>query len=255
MQKKASSPISGIKARGRIARRPNQNIALAWTVPVRSLQLEPPLGCKNQCDKREASSPHVSPPDASLTPFRQPANPAPTYRRSATVLALAAIMVSACASSPSRPGKPPSRGTDRPARTQALSAPPVALLFAGMDGNHDHIVSRAELDIGIMDEWRRLAEPDGAPVTVIRMSAWSEEVLGSPSALPTPVAFDSNLDGTITEIEFRRRLTDTFDTIDRDQDDRVTRAELLAAPMPDMTRAAPDSGRGNRGGPPPRGRQ
>ena len=59
------------------------------------------------------------------------------------------------------------------------------------------------------------------------MSDWAETALGNPEALPNHIAFDVNLDGQISEEEFRSRLTDEFDRLDRDHDGELTRAEML----------------------------
>jgi EF hand len=229
------------------------------TVPVRPLFTEPPLGCQDRCDEREAShAPNVSPCDASLTSFS-------TFRRmssrpaKSTLLIVAGLsLVAACASPPrSGPSGNGRDGGDRPhpARAQGLSAPPVAVLFVSMDTDRDHLVSREEVDAGIDHEWQALAGPDAPRQSAVQMSNWSAETLGDQNALPSPIAFDSNLDGTITKLEFRARLIDTFDQMDRDQDGLLSRAELLAAPRTTDSgeRAMPQDNQ--RRGPPPGRRQ
>ena len=57
--------------------------------------------------------------------------------------------------------------------------------------------------------------------------AGGEACRGNPDALPNHIAFDVNLDGQISEEEFRTRLTEEYDRLDRDHDGRLMRAELL----------------------------
>ncbi|WP_290494711.1 EF-hand domain-containing protein [Hyphomonas sp. UBA4494] len=177
----------------------------------------------------------------------------------ATVLMVAGMsLVAACTSSPRKGlGASGRDGGDRarPARSQGLSAPPVALLFVSMDSNHDHFVSHEEVDNGIDREWRALAGPNPVHQSAVQMSNWAAETLGNLNALPSPIAFDSNLDGAITASEFRIRLIDTFDRIDKNQDGLLSRAELLTAPRAVDSSEPTMPQDSQRRGPPPGRRQ
>ena len=254
----ASSPYSGTIACD-VSGSTSKNIVSARTVPVRPLLTKPPLGCQDRYDEREASlAPYVSPCDASLTPFsslhRQTAGPA----RTGFLVVVGLTLLAACTSAP-RSGPPggdrDSGSRARQVHLQGLSAPPAALLLVSMDTDRDHYVSRQELDAGIDHEWQLLAGPNEVRQSAVRMSNWSAETLGDINALPSPIAFDSNLDGTITDQEFRVRLTDTFDQMDKDHDGALSRAELLAAPRATERDEGAMPQDSQRRGPPPGRRQ
>ena len=128
-------------------------------------------------------------------------------------------------------------------------ARPVALLFAGMDSDHDHTIDRAELSSGIVSEWDALPVSARDTVPSLAIADWATTALGDAEALPNQIAFDVNLDGQISREEFGTRLTEEFDRLDRDHDGSLTRAEMLA----DLPRRAQErGGMGTRpqGGPP-----
>jgi len=132
-------------------------------------------------------------------------------------------------------------------------ARPVALLFAGMDLDHDHIIDQKEISGGIAREWAALPVSARGTVSSVAITDWAAKALGDTEALPNPIAFDINLDGQVSEEEFRNRLAEAFDRLDRDQDGRVTHSEMLAnLPQRAMNRGGVQGGPGGGGGRPPR---
>ncbi|KCZ92776.1 hypothetical protein [Hyphomonas johnsonii] len=137
------------------------------------------------------------------------------------------VLVTGCASS----RQPPRDGT--PPRTAGASvqggkiARPVALLFAGMDRDQNHVIDEAELALGIAQDWKGFNVRGRSGVSALSLAEWSVYALGDADALPNHIAFDANFDGQVSEVEFRNRLTSEFAQLDRDHDLRLTRAEML----------------------------
>lgn len=148
-----------------------------------------------------------------------------TLQKLIVALAAGGLLLSACASKPERRGPPQDRQGQGPARTSGTFVKPVGLLFAGMDKNGDAIVTRPELDAGIQAEWSNFDRNPSAAY----FSAWSIQKLGSTDALPTFMMFDKNFNGVISAEEFSERLKIEFTQVDKDNNGRLERSEMLVA--------------------------
>ncbi len=151
-------------------------------------------------------------------------------------VAAAGLMAAGCASGP--PGGPPGGpggpgGGAGPGRLQeAKVARPVAILFTSMDANGDLLVTRDELETGIETEFARADVDRSGVITGFEMMDWGKSVLGDAEALPDMRAMDSDLNYTVTKLEFATALRHEFERLDVNGDKVLTRAELLmAAPM------------------------
>ena len=102
-----------------------------------------------------------------------------------------------------------------------------ALVFTSFDANHDSIVSLAEVERGLAEEWARAdANQDGA-MAPLEFARWSEAALGGAAMTPYRLDFDRNVDNTITEQEFRAEFLARARDYDHDGDGNVTRAEMV----------------------------
>lgn len=165
---------------------------------------------------------------------------------------LGVLLIAACASRQpphgGSQGGPPGGGPLSASLDGGQIARPIALLFTGMDTDHDRATDLAELAHGIAAEWASLpADPRGT-VPALDISAWAANALGNPEALPNQISFDVNLDGRISQEEFAARLKAEFARLDRDHDGHLTRAEMLSD-VPVRQRAQ-DGGSRPSGGPP-----
>ena len=145
-------------------------------------------------------------------------------------------LVAGCASEPPRrgPGDRPSGGE----RLSGYIAQPIGLLLAGFDDNTDHSVSLKELKSGAETEWQILSHGQ-ARAGAVDYSRWASSALGTDTALPARVSFDADLDGVITREEFISGMIAEFRKLDFNQDQQLTRKELL--------KKLPDQGFGDRG--------
>ena len=167
-------------------------------------------------------------------------------RLSFLTLAAFSLTLSACASKPERRGPPTDqqRG-ERPARASGTFLQPIAVVFAGMDANGDKVISRAEMQSGVTTEWSRFRQKPSAAY----FSEWSLKSLGSIEAMPTFLSVDKDFNGVITDSEFTQQFERAFDRMDKDNDGRLERSEMIIAfNAPEGQRAGRGGGDGERGG-------
>lgn len=105
---------------------------------------------------------------------------------------------------------------------------PAALWMAGLDNNHDYIITRAEFDAGLASTFEALDKNADKRLTLLDLEDWRRRALGSNDAAPHVLQFDNNYNGTITREEFRATLTSLFVKSDRNEDNAVTFNELVS---------------------------
>jgi len=138
------------------------------------------------------------------------------------------------------PAPPPTRPT--------ITASPVALMIAALDGNGDLRGTRAEFDAGVKRSFGDVAGGK-TEISPIELDRWAARWLGSSGALPGLLDFDSDGDDRISWTEFAARFAAIFAAFDTNNDNVLDRSELISigGPRPDPGGKTP---RGN--GPSPR---
>lgn len=187
-------------------------------------------------------------------------------QHSRTIISVFALgCVTACASGPPGPpgGGPPNGERPGAMLQEAKIARPIAILFTGMDANRDLALSKDELEVAIPIEFARADVDKSGVITGFEMADWGRLMLGDKEAQPDLRAADTDMNYTVTPQEFTIALRHEFNRMDKDQDGRITRAELLMdAPQRMMGREADgqgvppqQGGRGRGGGRGPGGGQ
>lgn len=157
------------------------------------------------------------------------------WRSTAAVFFAPLVLASACAG---RPHGPP-RGVNDGERAAAA---PSALLIIGFDADADLAVTAAEVDAGGRREFARADRDADGVVSPFEYNAWAEAALGGLHA-PRRLAFDSNVDNSITAAEFAAALQALMRSLDANGDGRIVRAELV--------RERPQAMAAQQGAPPP----
>ncbi|HVY90045.1 MAG TPA: hypothetical protein VG942_14340 [Hyphomonadaceae bacterium] len=106
-------------------------------------------------------------------------------------------------------------------------ARPIALLFIDMDANHDRVLTSDELAKGIAAEFDHADADHNGVISGFEMADWDKAVLGNSEALPNRAEMDVDLSSTISRNEFENALRKEFVAMDKDNDGKLTRAELL----------------------------
>ncbi len=107
-----------------------------------------------------------------------------------------------------------------------LQASPISMVFTSFDSDFDKFVNRAELNAGIDREWASMNPSFRGNVGAINFEDWMVSALGANDAAPTRLSFDTDINGQISKAEFTRRLTLSFEGLDKDDDDALSRTEL-----------------------------
>ncbi len=177
-------------------------------------------------------------------------------------LAASLLFAASCASH-----KPPERGGGRGGppdqgnlSTMGFVAAPLNLLFASMDADQDGYTSIDELNRFVDTNWAIMGLEEDSQLRNFDYQSWATIYLGHAEAMPSFIGFDTDLSGSITQLEFETCLRRNFDLLDKDKNGTLNRSELLVK-MPSMRsqsgggskqRSSGGKGEGGGGKGPPR---
>ena len=119
---------------------------------------------------------------------------------------------------------PPAAGQQPPA---TMMVEPVAAMIAACDSDADGRTSRAELTACVARTFAAVDTSRRGSLGYIDFADWAQRWLGDRNALPSPFSVDADQDDRITLAELQANLGETFTRLDKDKDGFVTRAELL----------------------------
>lgn len=165
---------------------------------------------------------------------------------SKAALAASILFTASCASK-----KPPERGRGGPQQGNLSMmghvAQPLSLIFVSMDSNKDGQTSIDELQRFVDEEWVKFDLATGRELRSFAYQNWATQKLGHAEAMPSFIGFDTDLSGSISQLEFEACLRRNFDLLDKDKNGLVSRTELLVK-MPSMKNPSEQRGQGRSGG-------
>ncbi|MGX6647464.1 EF-hand domain-containing protein [Maricaulaceae bacterium MS644] len=149
-------------------------------------------------------------------------------RYSLSAVLAAGLMTTSCAGgSSAEPGAPA-----MPLTADTQIAPPVGLMFAGLDQDLDGIISAEEISAAAPVMFTASDSNSDGVLTGIEFSQWSERHLGAAHTNPGRFRFDHDQNGRITLIEFETTFDGLRDHFDQNRDGALERTELLVTLNP-----------------------
>ncbi len=139
---------------------------------------------------------------------------------------------------------PAGSGPPLAATQPTMVVEPVAMMIAACDADGDARVTRAELTACVTRSFASIDTTHAGSIGYIGYGDWALKWLGDSNALPSPFSVDADNDNRITLAELQAALAHVFDRLDTDHDGVLTRAELLTI-RANPGRAEPE-GRGKR---------
>ncbi|MEN0651763.1 MULTISPECIES: EF-hand domain-containing protein [Hyphobacterium] len=139
---------------------------------------------------------------------------------------LAAASAVALASCSTSAGRNPDAPTLTASPDQQI-APPVGLMLAGLDSDHDAIVSGDEFAAAVPVMFSRSDADGDGHLNGVEFSDWSERNLGATHTIPGRMTFDHDQNGLISQSEFEATLAGVVSRFDQDRDGALQRSELL----------------------------
>ncbi len=150
-----------------------------------------------------------------------------TFLRLCGLIAASLLAASCAGGSSGAPGGP---SMQLSADTQI--APPIGLVFAGMDQDMDAVVSAEEISAAVAIMFTDSDSNGDGVLSGIEFSQWSERHLGASHTNPGRFRFDHDQNGRITLTEFEATFDGLGEHFDRNDDGALQRTELLVTLNP-----------------------
>ena len=162
-----------------------------------------------------------------------------------SIVLLSTVLLAACGGPGSSRDDRRAQGTGDPGLQHgAIVVKPTGLLLADMDINHDQETDRDELGKAVPMLFAQIDQDNGGIVSGIEFADWAQTALGARYPVQGLASFDTDNSLAIEADEFANGLNALFATYDKDNNGRVTRAELFTQLNIDSR----NSRRGGQGG-------
>ncbi len=155
------------------------------------------------------------------------------------------VLLTACQTGPEARSTARDGGSPPDARQGQIVASPIALVFVGLDHDHNQRVTLIELETHLPTLFERSDKNASGGLDAAEIRAFFIRHLGSEYPVPGRLAFDPNGNQLVDQSEFIAVFTDAFARMDANGDDELAREEMLRELRMGTGRAR---GRGGRGG-------
>lgn len=142
-------------------------------------------------------------------------------------LPILAVLLAAPAAAQQVPPAPLPGGGPNGQPAATIVAEPVAMMIAACDGDGDARVTRAELAPCVARSFAAVDTDRKGSLGYIGYADWALRWLGDRNALPSPFTVDTDNDDRVSLAELQAQFDKLFARFDTDRDGGVTRAELL----------------------------
>lgn len=164
-----------------------------------------------------------------------------------SIALLSAALLAACGGpGGGRDDRRSSTNSDPSLQHGALVVKPTGLLLVDMDTNRDMETDRAELARAAPALFAQIDTDSGGIVSGIEFADWAQTALGTRYPVQGLASFDTDNSLAIEVDEFSAGLNALFATYDKDNNGRITRAELFTQ----LNIDARSGGRAGQGGGP-----
>lgn len=161
-----------------------------------------------------------------------------------SIVLLSAAFLAACGGPGGGRDDRRAQGTSDPGLQHgAIVVKPTGLLLADMDLNHDLETDRDELSKATPVLFAQIDRDNGGIVSGVEFADWAQTALGARYPVQGLASFDTDNSLAIEADEFSNGLNVLFATFDKDNNGRVSRAELFTQ----LNIEARGGGRGGQG--------
>jgi hypothetical protein len=146
-------------------------------------------------------------------------------------LALCGLLLAACASEEAAEGHRV-EGRRHGQGGMAQAAPVISadvFLLLPYDGDHDHRLTKSELNAAIAGSWREVAGSRSA-VRLAELQDWFVRLEGAAATPFNPMEFAADNGDSVSRDEFAKALTRRFDALDKNKDGVLDPSEFMIIP-------------------------
>lgn len=175
------------------------------------------------------------------------------FKSTGLLILASSLTLAACAGRPPHSRDHQSQGPSVNRQHISGIVTPAGLVLASFDQNQDARLTSSEIRSGAEVVFEASDQDQNGVLAGIELAGFSQHHLGARYTVPGRIAFDPNGDSVTTLDEFTAVWLMEFQTLNRDQDEYLTRAELIRQLASPTNGQSGPRGQGGRGPGGPRG--